>query len=252
MRPILLHIYGPFAIHSYGLFCALAIIVFMHLITKDIRFKDLISENQFFSLMTVGIVCAVVGARALFVISNWSDYTHIGQILELWEGGLSVLGGLCALIITMPWYIHRQKIDVVPFLDVAATYGPVLQSIARIGCFLGGCCHGTPTSAWWGIYMDGVSKVHPTQLYSSFFLFCIFAILYYLAHYKQLRAGTISALYLMLISAERFCVDFLRADKQYLSTGLIGYLTLQQWIACGLIGLSILFLLCNKPKLKHA
>lgn len=48
---------------------------------------------------------------------------------------------------------------------------PVAAAIAigRLGCFVGGCCFGTPTHLPWGVdFGDGVHR-HPTQLYEALF-----------------------------------------------------------------------------------
>ena len=55
--------------------------------------------------------------------------------------------------------------------------------LGRIGCFLNGCCFGTPTDLPWGVtfpegsipdYIFHNQAIHPAQLYSSLYGFALF------------------------------------------------------------------------------
>src|SRR5205085_8140431 len=57
------------------------------------------------------------------------------------------------------------------------------------------------------------SALHPTQLYSSLLLFLIFLCMYFIIQRKARYSGQLFLTYFMLASAERFIVDFWRADR---------------------------------------
>jgi phosphatidylglycerol---prolipoprotein diacylglyceryl transferase len=112
------------------------------------------------------------------------------------------------------------NVPIVPTCDLVAIYAPLLQAIARLGCFTAGCCHGTTTTSIFGIIYTNIHSlalqnitIHPTQLYSSITLLMIFFYMYYRAQYHHQKTGQLFATYLMLVSLERFFLDFLRADR---------------------------------------
>lgn len=80
--------------------------------------------------------------------------------------------------------------------------------------------------------------LHPTQIYESLAEAVIFFILYRRFH-RPHRAGAVIGLYLLLYSAVRFLVEFLRAHDQPNPWG--GPFSTSQWIALGLMALVIVW-----------
>jgi len=120
--------------------------------------------------------------------------------------------------------------------------------ITRIGCFLEGCCFGRPSS-FFGIsfpqgsrtmfMLHGIDPVNtslysntqpliPTQLIHSFTNFIIFAVLVKILYgEKKQNPGYIAALFLLLYSASRFLIEFLRYDIR----GSFLFFSTSQWIS---------------------
>ncbi len=236
MIPKILHLYGPFYLNSYGFFIALSVLLFLWLGTRDPKRRALLSNDQFMSLILLGISSAIIGGRLLYIFANWNILDHFYELFEIWNGGFSVLGSILGILFTIPWYLHQQKLKTVPILDFIAVYAPLIQSISRIGCFFAGCCYGKTTASFLGIVYSHPlsaapqnSAVHHTQLYSSFALFCVFVLMYYLAHTINFKKGQLACLYLTLASVERFMLDFLRGDQELLMPDSI--FSLNQWVA---------------------
>ncbi len=220
MDSTIFHIYGPFAVHSYGLCIALGLLLFVLLTKREILRSNLASEEVFISTIIWGCLTAFFGGRVLYLLNNWDSVGSIWEIFELWYGGLSILGAVIAPLVVMPFYLIKKNVPVLPFFDVIALHLPLWQSIARIGCFFAGCCYGRATSAVWGVLHydeSGIYQyVHPTQLYSAALLFLIFLLLYHIAYTRATKPGQLTMLYLILISMERFGIDILRGDRQFL------------------------------------
>ncbi len=217
----ILNIYGPFSIHSYGLMIALGLLIFLYLIKKNSRFAALQLEDRFTAILLVGIIAGLVGGRILFVLSNPEPFSQLSDLLLPWQGGFSLLGTIIAVIIVLPLYLAKLKIPILRFLDLIAIYAPILQAVARIGCFLSGCCHGIPTTQPWGItYTDLHSAaplyvcLHPTQIYSAIGMLVIFALMYFVFQHRCSKPGQLISVYVIAISIERFIVDFWRGDTQ--------------------------------------
>lgn len=252
----LLHIYGPFSIQSYGVAIATGLAIFLILAVRHPWRKKLLSQEAFFESIMFGIITGVIGGRLLYVAQNWPEFTHVTDILRIWDGGFSILGTILAILLCMPLYLKKKHIPILPYFDLAALYAPLLQAISRLGCLCAGCCHGIRcTHAWCVTYSDPNSlaplgiAIHPTQLYSSLALFCIFLFLYFYLQKQVRKAGQILGWYLILAGAERFLVDFWRADREFFPFDTTQLFSSHQYISLGLMlaGLVMLAMLRKAP-----
>lgn len=245
MRYQLLPLFGPFAIHSYGLFITIGLFAFLWLTPKDKRFKNLNVSDHFFSIVAVGIGATLLGGRLLYIISEPVHAFHYTDLFNFWEGGLSILGGIIGIAVIVPLYLRHLSIPIIPFFDLVTTHIGLMQGIARIGCFFAGCCYGKPCSSFWAVYYtDPLSIapqnvwIHPTQLYSAGLSFGIFFLMYFIFQHYYKKPGQLLSLYLVFTTSERFIVDFWRADR-VMTVGQL--LSFNQYIALALGLVSILF-----------
>lgn len=241
MCPEILPLYGQFSIQSYGLALAFGLVLFCWLILKDPKRAPLIRSEKFLQFLTWGTGCAIVGARALHLLHDWHHYHNVTDLLSLWQGGLSFLGGLLGVLIFAPLFLKYNAIKILPFLDLLALYAPIPLAIGRIGCLLAGCCCGIPTTAPWGITFTNQCTqgqlcvpLHPTQLYSAIALFVIFLILYYIVQSRSPQPGKLFCIFLMLVSIERFVVDFYRSDRELMMSAGSLMISVHQTIAIAL------------------
>lgn len=239
MSPVLLHIYGPFAIHSFGLMIVLGLILTLYLLDRDKKLQKIVTHQQLTNIINVSLISGVIGGRIWFLITNASDLNHWTDYFMVWNGGLSILGAVIGILTGLSIYLRSQKSPILPLLDRFALYAPLLQSISRFGCFFAGCCYGLPTNLPWGIeYTSAESlaplhvSMHPTQIYSSLLLFLSFIVLYRFDQYKHKKPGQFLALYIMLTTAERFIVEFWRGDQIFYSeSGYFDFVSVQQMLA---------------------
>jgi phosphatidylglycerol:prolipoprotein diacylglycerol transferase len=249
MNPRLLHLYGPFYINSYGVFIALGILIVILLAKRDTRYKALLTNEQLVSLTMYSILGGVFGGRLLYFLTNWNSLYSPVQILEFWQGGGSVLGSIIGIIAVVIWYAKKNTLPFFKLLDFFALYAPLLHSISRIGCFFAGCCFGKPSNTFFSViysHPDSIAPLcvplHPAQLYSALILLFIFLLLYYAQDYYVKPGQTIS-FYLMLACTERFFIDFIRGDQEFiphLAIPVVGNIfSINQWIALILLIVAI-------------
>lgn len=245
MSPQLVHIFGPLYIQAYGVLIVIGLIVFMWRVQKSDLFKKIFTGDQFQNLIIHSVVVGFIGGKLLHAVSEWQEYTAWYDILYFWHGGFSILGSVIALLAYVPYYVHKQGILLGAACDFLAIYAPLLQAIARLGCYFAGCCYGTAAALPWAIvYTDPSSAapchvpLHPAQLYSSLALYSIFLILRFVVfpHVQKKRLfgrGIILCTYLTLISIERFVVDFWRADRIFSESmrGAWALLSFHQYVA---------------------
>ena len=135
-----------------------------------------------------------------------------------------------------------------PFLETADLLAPGIaigHGIGRIGCFAAGCCWGGRCDRPWAVTftnpdaaeLTGVPlgvPLHPTQIYEAIAEFVIFGLLWQRAGWN-LRPGAQIGFYLVMYSAVRFLVEFVRSHAQDLVWGL----SLTQWMSAGFILLGL-------------
>lgn len=218
--PELIHIYGPLGIQAYGLFISLAIIITVWAIRKNKRFVLLNLEPVYINIIFVAIAAGIFGGRLLEVISEPASYAHWYDWFALWTGGFSILGAILGIITIVPLYLKKIQVPILPTCDLVAIYAPLLQSIARLGCFTAGCCYGKATQSFFAVIYTNPETfapwgiaLHPTQLYSSLALFLIFLFMYFIGQRIFKKTGELFAMYLMFVSLERFFIDFWRDDR---------------------------------------
>jgi phosphatidylglycerol:prolipoprotein diacylglycerol transferase len=155
--PVVFHI-GPLQVHTYGIGLALTFWFGFTYFERRLK-RSGYRTDWFVSVFLWIILSAVVGARALNVLSNLSYYTHSpGQVLAIWHGGLSSFGGLLFAVPTGLILTHRRcpELALGRALDLIA---PVLLASWAMGRLLGPqlmvAGGGHPTHQWFGMYYAG-------------------------------------------------------------------------------------------------
>jgi len=180
----------------------------------------------------LGAFCgAMIGAKLPFVLS---DPQGILSGAAWFADGKTILCGLVGGYLGVEiakWALEiRIKTGDSFAVPLAAAIG-----VGRIGCFVGGCCYGTPTEAPWGVVFPAVDDAprHPTQLYESAFHLIAAAALCRLQQQGRFR-GQLIKLYILAYLAYRFATELIRPEAQ-LWGGLTGY----QWACLALAPLFI-------------
>uniref|UniRef100_A0A7C2EJH5 Phosphatidylglycerol--prolipoprotein diacylglyceryl transferase n=1 Tax=Ammonifex degensii TaxID=42838 RepID=A0A7C2EJH5_9THEO len=237
MWPILFYL-GGFAVHSYGVLLAVAVLVGLITAEREAKRRG-IDPDFVLNLAMLLVVAGIIGSRIVYVLVEWPYFAaHPQEIPRVWDGGLSFYG---AVIVAVPLaWLYSRKGGLLRFGDVAditAVGAAAGYPFARIGCFLNGCCYGKPTTVPWAVAFpfDGVPR-HPTQLYAVLFGVLIFgAILYF--RRRQRFAGQLAILYLVFYSVYRFFIDFFRV-----SPPAGAYLTLGQAMSLLVAGVALVVL----------
>jgi len=213
MHPVLFKL-GPLTIYSYGVMVALGFIIALTLARCEAGRIGKIEPAKVIDLGFYLLLSGIIGARITYVLLNIKEYLNNPlEIFMLSHGGLVFYGGFVCSVLTAGFLLKKWKISFWRMADLLAPYLALGHSIGRIGCFLNGCCYGRKTSLPLGMnFPDLPGSVHPTQLYSSLILLCIFLILRFLQP-RFTRDGRIFLLYICLYSGLRFFIEFLRGDN---------------------------------------
>jgi len=248
MNPVLLHIYGPLSIHAYGLCIAVGGLISFVLLSKDSKMNSLASAQTMTTLLQIILCSGFLGGRIVDMLSQPDPLQDPLFLFRFWEPGLSILGAIIGTTVSLVAYLSYKKIPLMPLLDRIALYAPLAQSFGRLGCFFAGCCYGLPATHWFSVtyvHPNNLAPLHcalhPSQLYSSLLLLCIFLFLYFVAQHKTKKTGLLLFYYLFLTGIERFLIDFIRWDRISITEPyLLSFFSLHQWIAISICSFAIL------------
>lgn len=230
MHPELLHLetsLGLVQINSYSFFLWIAILVVTLGFYRRCRVHNLSRRKSF--IISAGMIgAAIVGARLFHIASNISLYQKYPiQIFTLDANGFSLYGAillvgiggfLTARITSFP--IWKVSDEMVPYIGISI-------GIARIGCFLNGCCFGKVSNLPWAVRFPIFSDahlyqistgqtnlmaslpVHPTQLYEALgALTAMFLGMW--VHQKKKVNGSGILVFVASFSVVRFIIHYVR------------------------------------------
>lgn len=229
---------GRFPVYSYGVFLGVAFLCGILFAVRRAPRLGILPEAVV-EVASLCIIGAILGSRLAYVLLHFDYYRYYpSRILSLREGGLTFYGGvLGAIALTVP-YIRLKRYPLAAFFDLFAPPLALGYAIARIGCFLNGCCYGrvSPFSFFpLGVrfpYLEGFR--YPTQIYATGYSLLIFFILLRLEKTRHFR-GELFLDYLALYGAARFLIEYLRDEPFTLS----GVFTLAQAACLGIILLAL-------------
>jgi phosphatidylglycerol:prolipoprotein diacylglycerol transferase len=171
-----------------------------------------LDRSRIYLLSAILALSGVIGARIFYVLGNLSEFRgRWTDVFDVNTVGLVYYGGLLPAVLAGYIYARRNRLPAGPVLGAYGLALPLCLAIARVGCFLNGCCGGKPSGLPWAVTFPGSSQaVHPTQLYEAVLDALLFAALFlvgrrYLAGWDMLLAS------LAGYSAVRFLMEFLRA-----------------------------------------
>jgi len=243
MHPIIFEI-GNFKVYSYGLMLALAFLIGGWYFIWAGKQKG-IKADFIYELIIYVAIAAIIGGKLAYVLISWGYYAvHPLEIWQFWKPGLSFYGGLILGLGVTIIYIWRKKLPLTKIMDVGAPSIALGYAVARIGCFLNGCCAGHHTTLPWGVdFGDGPR--HPTQLYASGASLIIFLILHRQEKSRSFE-GYLMLLYIVLYAVYRFIIEFFRESPLVTS-----WLTLGQLVSIivGITALSAFLYLRSKKYL---
>lgn len=285
LTDVLNHYFGTnihLPLATFGAFVALAILVAMHIATREVTrlqnkgaFNALsASHNTFISkeiiseLTFVCVVAGVVGAKLFDVIEHPVELLANPLSVLFSTGGFSIYGGLLLGGAAGFLFIQKKSIDPRPMLDACAPALALGYGIGRLGCQVSGDGDwGSPSTmelkpSWlpnwlWAQTYDGnvlgiaipPPGVYPTPLYEAIASFTIFLVLW-CSRKKLQKTGELFAIYLLLSGFERLLIEKIRINIEYSVFGV--QMTQAQLISVALIVTGSIILLktsqLNYPK----
>jgi phosphatidylglycerol:prolipoprotein diacylglycerol transferase len=229
MYPVILKL-GPLTFHSYGVMIAISFAIGTLLAVRRAEARGVPGEKMT-DLALVVLVSSLVGSRILYVIPHWSDFASDPiEVVRIWEGGLTLYGGVILAVLASYVFVRRERLPWARVADSVAVPLALGLGIARIGCFLNGCCHGRPSTGPLGLVFPKGSvagdafpgaPVLATQLLESAFGFALVGVLWGVERTKP-RDGVLILVVLIGYGTFRFLLDFARFYEEAMIVRLGG------------------------------
>ncbi len=243
---------GPITIYGYGLMIAIGILA-AYWNTERLAKKAGLDPEPVFNILIIGVGFGILGAKLLFYITILDQIIANPKLIATYlTEGFVVYGGIIFGIVAALLYCKKKGLSFFHYLDCAAPSIALAQGFGRIGCFLAGCCYGTPMDCPISItftdsaYAPNHIPLFPSQLVSSAFDFVHFFVLCALFK-RNKQPGKIGAFYLVFYSIGRFIIEFFRGD---LERGNVGTLSTSQFISVfvAIVGIAMVVFLSRKKE----
>ena len=252
MHPIAFQL-GPLTIHWYGILIAIGFLAGVWTASKrGLRYG--LDPQRISDLAMWILVGAIIGARALHVVSYWDPEFKgkpLWEIFKIQNGGLVFYGGLIGAAIAGIIFVKLKKLPFYKMADALAPSCALGSVFGRIGCLMTGCCFGSKCDLPWAIHFPADHEthglpVHPTQLYDSFANLLLYLGLAWLYRRKKFD-GQVLAVFLIGYAVLRSTVEIFRGDYQ--AGEIHAGLTPGQFVSVGIVaaGIALLVLLPRRP-----
>jgi phosphatidylglycerol:prolipoprotein diacylglycerol transferase len=248
MFPELFHL-GHLTVYSYGALMGLGTLLAV-IWPVRLASQEGVPPAKTEGLGLVIVLSAVIGSKLLTALDYPGFYS--GDWSRLWDqtmirGGV-FYGGFLLAIIGSAIYMRLAHLPGWRVADCVAPGLALAQGLGRIGCFLAGCCWGTPTNLPTGVIFEseqahvitGVPlhvRLHPTQLYEAALVLLAIPFLLWLKKRKTFDGEVVLA-YILYYAVVRFFLEFFRGDPR----GYYGPLSTSQLVSVLIIPIAAFLL----------
>ncbi len=220
MFPVLFSL-NKLSISSFGVLLGIGFAFGLFLIWRLSRAWDL-DEEKSLDLTIVTFLGGLFGARIYFCIANWPLFlSNPSAAVFLYKiPGFSFWGGLLGGLLTLYFFSKRQKQDFWMASDIAAIGFLGGLIFANLGCLLGGCALGVPSSSFLAVPMVGVlGRRFPTQAMEAILLLLLLLNLWGKSIHFHPR-GKILALSLIFVGLIKLLMEPLKVTRSNLFLSL--------------------------------
>ena len=221
---------GPLMIRPHGALIAVGFLAGAFLMRRSTR-RVKVPDEQLWRILEWGLVGGLIGMRLAWDLGHLEEMRSPVDLIAVWNGGMSLLGGLIGALILGGIAVRRAGLPLLPMLDMAAPGLALGIAIGRFSDLIVGDHLGKATSLPWGFkYIGGMhplegvpaigTVVHPVALYDMLLTTALLIVLLRFAR-RSRAVGSSIALFTLWYAGSRVFTDFLRTDPARLF-GLTG------------------------------
>ena len=237
---------GPVTLRFYALAYVLGILLgYWHLLRMVRTPGSPLTREHVDDLVLWVTIGIVVGGRVGYATFYDRDLWRTGEILQVWNGGMSFHGGLVGVLVALAAVAWRRGLDVLQVADHVVVNVPFGMLLGRLANFVNGELWGRPADVPWAMVFPGAGEEprHPSQLYEAvlegLLLVVVMLVLFWRTSARR-RPGLLTGVFLVGIGAARFVVEFFREpDAQLLWLAERTGLSMGQWLTMPLVVLGL-------------
>ncbi len=257
-----------FDVAFYGIIIGIGMFLGIQIAMSDAKRRQQ-NPEVYLDFAIYGIVSAIIGARAYYVLFSWNLYKDdLLQIFNIRAGGLAIYGGVIAASITLIIYAKKTKYGFLSMADTAVLGLIAGQILGRWGNFFNAEAFGGYTNSIFAmqikkslvhsyiisqelmdniVVVNGIEyiQVHPTFLYESLWNLALLMFMLWYRHRKKFD-GEVMLIYLGGYGLGRAIIEGLRTDS--LMIGNTGIAVSQLLAAVCFVVSSILIIYLRKKR----
>ena len=243
---------GVIQIYWYSIFIFLGVMLGSFVILRECK-KQKINEDFIINLIFYTVIFGLIGARLYYCAFHWDYYSQYPlEILEIWNGGLAIHGGILAGLLFIFFYTKKYKIKLLKITDILVGGLILGQAVGRWGNFFNQEAFGQETTRLTleklnlpEFIIDGMNingtYYQPMFLYESIWNLFGFSALLIIKRYRYLKTGQLTGFYMMWYSFGRFFIEAFRSDSL-----MLGSIKVAQIISIVMFILGLLLFLFSK------
>lgn len=195
--------------------------------------KEFFSDRQIESLFINLVLIGIIGSRLGYVLVNYEYFKSKPlDILALYLGGFTLLGGLILCALYILYYAFSKKINVLKISDALVPSTLMIMIWGRFGNFFNYESYGPKTDVAWKMFVpegavsnnrykvsEGLNFYHPAFLYEIILNILLIVILTYIYPFIK-KPGLITSLFLISYGIGRFIIEKYRLDVDYVKESL--------------------------------
>jgi phosphatidylglycerol:prolipoprotein diacylglycerol transferase len=241
--PVALHIFG-LEIYWYGITYVLGFLFGFWFVKKYNNIKGLTNET-IDDICFYVILFSVLGGRIFEILFYQIEYYLVNpsQLLAVWNGGMSIHGGIFFGIGAIWYQAKKHKINPLQLIDLFIIPASLALAFGRLANFVNQEIVGKITTSSLGVIFPKYDTEirHPYAIYLGLKNLILFQTLFYLKTFQTLKPGTITALFLILFNTGRFIIDIFKVPD-----ATVGIITMGQFLSLCFIGIGVYILYKNK------
>ncbi len=228
--PVAFSIFG-FHVRWYGLVYLLGFWIALkygfHLQKKILSHP--LSKDKFESLTFGTFFTGIIGGRLGEFIFYYPEtfLSNFLQIFKVWEGGMSIHGGIIGSFLYIMWFARKHNIAMLRITDIFALPLAITLILGRFANFINGELVGISTGTDWGVVFPHIDDQlrHPTQLYESAKNLILSGVIFFsFSKGAGKKVGMLTTLFLLGYGVMRFIIEFWKESTDVflgLNTGQI-------------------------------
>jgi phosphatidylglycerol:prolipoprotein diacylglycerol transferase len=219
---------GPLAISPHGIMAALGFLAGAVLLRRA-AWERGIDEPTVDALIIRALIGGTVGARFFYVLNHPSEFASPLDWLRVWEGGLTLLGGIAGAVLAGLPLIMRRGLRLLQVLDAAVPGLALGIAIGRLGDLAIADHLGRPTSFSLGFRCPPLAVVgetvgspctpgtvvHLAALYDLVGALLVFGLLAWLGRRPRWE-GQLTLVFMLGYGLVRLAEGLARSDKRLL------------------------------------